>query len=162
METAKIRNSQKNICEDCRAIVSEGKIGCQKMFEEVIAREFGDYRYGRIHRLTVDVYCMQHPNPYLRSGKSFAAHLTGLCSALEYENSLDINRLVQKWLSTNPKINKPAQLPKHFGDLTIDYVHSAVNAEEHLERVRQWAISVWNAWSEHHSLADQLIKQANS
>ena len=162
METSEIKGSQKNICEDCRAIVFEGKLGCQRMFDEVIAKEFSDYRYGRIHRLTVDVYCMQHPEPYMHSRKSFAAHLTGICSALEYENSPEINQMVQKWLSKNPKIDKPAQLPKHFGDLTISYIHSAANADEHLERVREWAASVWNAWSEYHILAKQLIKEANT
>lgn len=111
MTDTEIKSAPGDVCEDCGALVSEGKIGCQRIFEEVIAREFSDYRYGRTHRLTVDAYCLQHPEPYMRSGKSFAAHLTGLCSALECEDSLDINRVVQKWLSGNPVISKPTRLP---------------------------------------------------
>ena len=61
-------------CDRCGAVVSGGKAGCQKLFEEVIAREFGDYRYSRRHRLTVDTYSLQHPERYMRSGKSFTAH----------------------------------------------------------------------------------------
>ena len=130
------------------------------MFEEVIAREFGDYRYGRIHRLTVDTYSLQHPEAYMRSGKSFAAHLTGVCAALDYEDTFDINGVVQKWLSGNPPINKPSRLPPDRGRLTIKYIHGATDAEEHTRRVREWAQSVWDAWGEHHTLAKQLIGEA--
>ena len=160
MNDSEIKDGAHDICEDCGAVVSEGKIGCRRMFEEVIAREFSDYRYGRVHRLTVDAYCLQHPEPYMRSGKSFVAHLTGLCAALESEDAPDINRTVQKWLSGNPSNNKPTQLPQHRGELTIMYIHGAADAEEHTRRVREWAQSVWDAWGEHHELARQLINEA--
>jgi hypothetical protein len=160
MSGSEIKDRANDICEDCGATVSEGKIGCRRMFEEVIAKEFGDYRYGRIHRLTVDTYCLQHPEPYMRSGKSFAAHLTGICAALEYEDASNINQTVQKWLGGNPSINKPARIPAGRGALTIMYVHSAAGAEEHNRRVREWAQSVWDAWGEHHHLAKQLIDEA--
>jgi hypothetical protein len=160
MTDSEIKDGANDICEDCGATISEGKIGCRKMFEEVIAREFGDYRYGRIHRLTVDVYSLQHPEAYMRSGKSFAAHLTGVCAALEYEDAPDINQTVQRWLSANPSINKPARLPQDRGALTIMYVHGAADAEEHTRRVREWAQSAWDAWGEHRTLAKQLIDEA--
>ena len=98
----------------------------------------------------------------MRSGKSFAAHLTGVCAAIEYENTLALNQVVQKWLSTNPKIEKPAKIPKQRGDLTIAYIHSAADADEHTKRVREWARKVWGAWSEHHALARQFIGEATS
>jgi hypothetical protein len=151
-----------DVCEDCGAVVAEGKAGCLKLFEEILAREFSDYRYGKIHRLTVDAYSLQHPDPYMRSGKSFAAHLTGIYAALEAEDALAVNQTVQKWLSTNPKIDKPAQLPQQRGNLTIAFIHSAVDADEHSKRVREWAQEVWSAWSEHHALAKQLIGKATN
>lgn len=151
-----------DVCDDCGAVVAEGKAGCLNIFEEILAREFSDYRYGRIHRLTVDAYSLQHPDKYMRSGKSFAAHLTGMCAALEREDALDLNRVVQKWLSTNPQVEKPAQLPDRRGDLTITYIHSAANAGEHITRVREWARDVWGAWAEHHDLARRLIGEAAS
>lgn len=162
MTDSEIKDRAPDVCEDCGATVSAGKIGCRRMFEEVIAREFGDYRYGRIHRLTVDAYCLQHPEPYMRSGKSFAAHLTGICAALEYEDASDINQAVQKWLSGTPSIDKPTRLPRNRGELTITHIHEAADAEEHTRRVRQWAQSVWNAWGEHHALAKRLIQEATA
>ncbi|HEX8560863.1 MAG TPA: DUF5946 family protein [Pyrinomonadaceae bacterium] len=150
------------VCEDCGGAAVGGRAGCLKLFEEVIAREFSDYRYGRIHRLTVDAYSLQHPDKYMRSGKSFAAHLTGMCAALEGEDALATNRAVQKWLSTNPQVKRPARIPERRGDLTITYIHGAADADEHIERVRAWARDAWGAWSEHHDLARHLISEATS
>lgn len=151
-----------DVCADCGAAAAEGRAGCLKIFEEILAREFGDYRYGRIHRLTVDSYSLQHPDTYMRSGKSFAAHLTGMCAALEHEDASALNQVVQKWLSTNPRVDKPAHIPEGRGELTVTYVHGAADADEHVERVREWAQDVWGAWSEHHDLARRLIGEATS
>ena len=156
------KDTPDDVCEDCGAAVAAGKAGCLKIFEEILAREFSDYRYGRIHRLTVDAYSLQHPDKYMRSGKSFAAHLTGICAALEREDALTLNQAVQRWLSTNPQVEKPAHLPERRGNLTITYIHSAADADEHIERVREWARDVWGAWAEHHDLARRLIGVATS
>ena len=160
MSASENQNTSNDICEDCGAVVAEGKAGCLKLFEEILAKEFSDYHYGKIHRLTVDAYSLQHPDEYMRSGKSFAAHLTGMYVALESEDALALNQIVQKWLSTNPKIEKPARLPEQRGNLTITFIHSAVDADEHTKRVREWAREVWSAWSEHHALAKRLIDEA--
>lgn len=160
MNVSENRNISNDVCEDCGAVVAEGKAGCLKLFEEILAREFSDYRYGKIHRLTVDTYSLQHPDAYMRSGKSFAAHLTGMYAALELEDALAVNQRVRKWLSTNPEIEKPpVRPPKHIGNLTITFIHDAVDAEEHARRVRKWAREVWSAWSEHHILAKRLIDE---
>ena len=160
MNNSENKNTRVNICADCGATVAEGKIGCLKLFEEILAREFSDYCYGKIHRLTVDAYSLQHPGTYMRSGKSFAAHLTGIYAALESEDASTVNQKMQKWLSTNPKIDKPAELPEQRGKLTITFIHDAVNVDEHVERVREWALEVWSLWSEYHALAKQLIDKA--
>jgi Family of unknown function (DUF5946) len=162
MNASENRKSSNDICEVCGALVAEGKAGCLKLFEEILAREFSDYRYGKIHRLTVDAYSLQHPDAYMRSGKSFAAHLTGMCAALEGEDALSINQVVQKWLSMNPQVEKPAHIPELRGSLTITYIRSSADADEHIERVREWARDVWGAWSEHHDLARRLISEATS
>ena len=155
-------NNSAEVCEDCGAAVEEGRAGCLRIFEEIIARDFSDYRYGRVHRLTVDAYALQHPDRYMRSGKSFAAHLTGMCAAVEGEDASAVNQLVQKWLSTNPRVDKPAHIPERRGGLTIIHVRDAVDADEHVRRIREWAREVWGAWSEHHGLARRLIDEAAS
>ena len=155
-------NKSEDVCPACGLAVPGGRTGCEELFHEVIAREFGDYRFFRVHRLTVDAYSLQHPEQYMRSSKSFAAHLTGMCAALEYDDARAINRAVQQWLSANPAVRKPPHLPDQRGDLTVAHVHAAATPEEHAARVRQWARSVWAAWSDHHALARQLIAAADA
>lgn len=162
MSAPESMNTTEGVCEDCGAVVPEGKAGCLKLFEEILAREFSDYRYGRIHRLTVDAYSLQHPDKYMLSGKSFAAHLTGMCAALEHEDALTLNQTVQRWLSTNPRIDKPQDIPELRGGLNITYIFEAPDADEHVRRVREWARDVWGAWSAHHELARRLITEAAS
>ena len=162
MTAPRNKNTSDDVCQDCGAVVAEGRAGCLKLFEDILAKEFSDYRYGRVHRLTVDAYSLQHPDKYMRSGKSFAAHLAGMCAALEGEDTLSINQVVQRWLSTNPQVERAAHIPEQRGDLTIAHVHGATDADEHVRRVREWAQSAWSAWSENHDLARRLINEAAS
>jgi hypothetical protein len=133
------------------------------MFDEVLAREFGDYRYARLHRLTVDTYSLQHPERYMRSGKSFVAHLTGMCAALEGDDAMAINQAVQRWLNGPKAIQRPEGVPpRKRGDLTVVHLPGSANAEEHVKRVWEWARSTWAAWSEYHPLAKQWIERATA
>ncbi|HSS21554.1 MAG TPA: DUF5946 family protein [Pyrinomonadaceae bacterium] len=162
MSISQENKSADDVCPDCGAVVVAGAAGCLKLFEEILAREFSDYRYGKLHRLTVDSYSLQHPDAYMRSGKSFAAHLTGMYAGIESEDPLGLNQVVQKWLSANPKIEKPVHIPEERGLVTITYVYDAVDAEDHIKRVREWAEDVWRAWSAHHDLAKHFIEVATS
>ena len=50
--------------------------GCWAIYGEVLAREYGEYAYPPVHRLTVDAYAAQHPGvPSRRSIQSVAIHL---------------------------------------------------------------------------------------
>src|SRR5206468_7823942 len=58
--------------------------GCWLLYTEVLAREYGDFRYTAAHELTVDAYAVQHPGvPEPRFAQSVAIHLAGLCLSLE-------------------------------------------------------------------------------
>jgi hypothetical protein len=148
-------------CKECGAAVPGGEAGCQKLFDEVLEREFGDFRNARVHRLTVDAYSLQHPRKYMRSGKSFAAHLSGMCAALEGGETRAVNQAVQRWLNGPKVLERPADpRPLERGGLTIVHAHGAADGEEHVKRVREWAQSTWDAWKAHHALAREWIDQA--
>jgi|SRR5688572_3557671 len=154
-------NPQQDHCPDCGAPAAGGRTGCQKLFDEVLAREFGDFRYGRLHRLTVDTYSLQHPSEYMRSGKSYAAHLTGMCAAMELDDPRGANEAVQRWLNGAKAIDRPSEpAASTRGVLTIAHVHGAADAEAHLVRVREWARSTWEAWRDYHALAREWIDRA--
>jgi predicted SnoaL-like aldol condensation-catalyzing enzyme len=147
-------------CESCGAAVA-GLDGCRPLLDELIAREFGDYRYARMHRLTVDTYALQHPEHYMRSAKSFVAHLTGMCAAMETGDAAAINRSVQQWLNGPKAIERPLDVPRgQRGDLTIVHVHEATTPDDYLRRVQEWARSTWSAWASHHALAREWIALA--
>jgi len=132
---------------------------CRLMFDEILAKEYTDFQYAKQHRLTVDTYCLQHPDEYLGSAKSFAAHLTGICCAMQYDNDPNLLQLLQQWLNGQKKLEKPPML-ETFGPLTIAYVAQANNGIEHGNRVYAWAVSVWQAYQPYHKLAEVWINQA--
>ena len=57
---------------------------CWALYGELLAREYGELRYPPSHRLTVDVYAIQHPGGGERRAiQSVAVHLMALCLVLE-------------------------------------------------------------------------------
>lgn len=100
---------------------------------------------------------MQH-DQYIRSGRSLAAHLTGVCVALEHGGDESLLRSVQHWLSRTRDVAKPA-VPAARGTVTIDDVIAALPEERHAV-VQRWAESAWAAWAEHHELARRWIAEA--
>ena len=147
-------------CEACGAALL-GFSDCRAMFDELLAREFGDYRYARLHRLTVDTYALQHPEQYMRSAKSFVAHLTGICAAMETDRAAEINRSVQQWLNGAKSLERPLDVPPgKRGTITVVYAHAATEPQEYLKRVQEWAGSAWTAWASHHEIARRWVALA--
>ena len=132
---------------------------CKEIFETILLKEFSNFRYAKVHRLTVDAYSLQHPDVYMKSAKSYAAHLTGMCCAIEYGNDPELLRLLQKWLNGKKHLVRPKNL-KNFGHLTISHVADAKNSSEHERLVREWANDVWNAYQVYHELAKNWIDTA--
>lgn len=125
--------------------------GCWAIFGEVLAKEYGDYRYPQVHRLTIDVYAAQHPGkPSKQSIQSVTVHLIGLHIMLD-------QNFDAQW--TTKAIKKASQFSENYvwleppassGELTILDVQGAANLKEHTDRVHIWAHSVWRAWESHH------------
>ena len=148
-------------CPECGVEVQGGRAGCQQLFDEVLAREFGDYRYAREHRLLVDAYSLQHPDEYMRSAKSYAAHLTGAYVALEHGAVAEANRAILQWLNGSKALQRPDQpAARERGTLTIRHVHMATDPDDHVRRVREWAESTWAAWQAYRAIAKQWTEEA--
>jgi hypothetical protein len=147
-------------CASCGVAISGGAEGCQRLFEAIGLREYEDMRFGRFHRIVVDVYAMQHPDRYGRSAKSFAAHLTGLCAWLDDEaGSQSVNAAVQRWLSGPTPIEKPP-VPASYGALTIREVIDETDPVRYGDKVRRWARSTWEAYASLHVVARAWIVTA--
>ena len=126
---------------------------CWAAFGELLAREFQDQAYGRIHRHTVDVYTAQHPGTNdRRQRQSVAIHLIGLCHWLEH--GLDAQRVIaatQAMLKRGPP-DWPWLEPPTSYEVTVGDVLTAETGQEHEQLVRRWGETTWEAWSAHHDL----------
>lgn len=156
------RNGETERCPGCSAEVpkSDGPThayigaspGCWAIFGQVMAREYGEYGYPSVHRLTVDAYAAQHPGTSSRrSIQSVAAHLISLHLLLQ--RGYDADRATQGirdalvYRSRFVWLEPPAAL----GALTILDVHGAADLTAHVDRVDRWARAVWEAWAPHHA-----------
>ena len=146
-------------CPDCGAIVRGGRAGCQALFDELNAQALSDPRYAAVRDLAFDAYCMQHLERYCRSAKSYAAHLSRLCCGLEYDGDPVIYAAVQKWLNGKRELTKPDVL-SDLGRITVVDARAASSAEDYRRLVREWAESVWRAYSAQHEIARAWIKAA--
>ena len=124
---------------------------CWAAFGELLAREFGDPGYGIVHRHTVDAYVVQHPGADgRRERQSVAVHLVGLCHWLEHGlSAAELNPMTQGLASSKP--DWPWLTPPERYELTVVDVLRATSGEEHVRMTREWAASVWEAWSPHHA-----------
>ncbi len=133
---------------------------CWATFGEVLAREFGDITFGRVHRQTVDVYAVQHPGTDdRRQRQSVALHLVGLCHWLEHDIELDrLNAMTQRLASEDrrwPWLTPPARYPMTVADLLV-----ARDGDEHIRLVRRWAETTWEAWAAHHGTIREWALEA--
>ena len=131
----------------------ESSPACWAAYGEVLAREYSDPAYFQVHRLSVDAYAVQHPghdNP--QAIQSVAVHLIRLGLQLEREltpgqaNSAMVQAVLNKsrymWLE--PPVSR--------GAVTVADVWKTASVEAHVEAVRQWARSAWQAWAPHHTI----------
>jgi hypothetical protein len=145
------------LCPECGGPVG-GRDACQKLFDDVGLRAFEDSRYAAMRRLAVDCYACQHDR-YILSGRSLAAHLTGLAVAIEHGGAEQVNERVQSWLSRTRHVEKPA-VPRDRGKITIADV-AGTAPDDYAAAVRSWAAWVWDAWRVHHAVAREWIASAS-
>jgi len=147
-------------CTGCGLEVEGATDGCRRLFEQVIARDFSDARYFRVHRLTVDTYALQHPDEYCASAKSLLAHLTGLGWLLEHEVSRAVgSEALRQWVEAHGEIAKPS-MPTSRGGLTIEDVRHATTPVMYAHAVDRWARATWQAYAPLHETVRAWIREA--
>ena len=125
-------------------------------FQALGVERFDDSELASDWRLIVDCYSIQH-DKYILSGRSLAAHLTGVCIAVEHGGDPALLRAAQDWLSRTRALAKPA-VPTRRGDVTINEVIAAAPEDRHAV-ILMWAASAWSAWSQQQELARRWIAE---
>ncbi|HEX7171540.1 MAG TPA: DUF5946 family protein [Candidatus Limnocylindria bacterium] len=133
---------------------------CWAAFGELLAREFQDVAYGRVHRHTVDVYSVQHPGTDdRRQRQSVALHLIGLCHWLEHGlDSVRLNAITQRLADADRPW--PWLVPPEEFEMTVLDVLAAQHGVEHGRLVRRWAETSWDAWADHHDTVRSWAREA--
>jgi len=144
-------------CSSCGARPASAFVDCKAMWDHLLAESFSNFPYARFHRAIVDAYSLQHPEEYCKSPKSYAAHLTGMCVAVEHGGDRTINAAVQRWLSGNPKIDKPP-VPGERGRLTLASVIDVGSPAEITVALEAWFAEVWHAYGQQHEVTHRWIR----
>jgi hypothetical protein len=131
---------------------------CWALYGELIAREYGELRYPPSHRLTVDVYAVQHPGTgEPRAIKSVAIHLIALCLVLERGvATVTVRELMRRVLDREPEFTW-LEPPQRGGSVTVRDVLASRDLAEHAANVERWARDVWEAWSPHHDTVHRWL-----
>jgi hypothetical protein len=127
--------------------------GCWSVYGEILAREYSNPDYFEIHRLTVDAYAVQHPGSTDRQSiQSVGFHLIRLCLFLEHNLTAHHANDAMLEAVGNKSSFSFLEPPLNFGPITAAEVAKADSVKEHKDIVREWAHSVWEAWSKHHPI----------
>ena len=146
-------------CSGCGRPRPDGTRGCRVLFDELTIRQWDRPVAYRVRRMMVDTYALQHPDEFCASAKSFAAHLTGLCAAMEHPEHETLLRVLLDWLDGPSALEKPA-LPETRGAVTVDEALEAPDGERLLAAADRWARSTWEAHAALHPLARRWVGDA--
>jgi hypothetical protein len=133
---------------------------CWAAFGQVIEREYSNPQLMEVHRLTVDAWAVQHPGDGSRRAvQSVAMHLGRLMVQLEDGTSGLSANAVMLALSANKATLPAVASPIRF-TMTVADVRNAVEPQAHRERVREWAASTWQDWSDQHDVVRNWVRRA--
>ena len=144
-------------CTECSALVPSEFQSCDAFLQFVLT----DLKSAP-PRLLIDTFAMQHPKRSCKSAKSYAAHFTGLCCAVEFAGSQKVYAAIQRWLNGSAErigLVRP-QEPEYRGQLTLRHVYGVDVRADFEQRLREWAADVWGAYTPQHEIARRWIGTA--
>jgi hypothetical protein len=134
--------------------------GCWAAYGRLLAREYQDQAYYRLYRLSVDAYAAQHPGEdNAQARNSAGVHLSRLCLLLELGWPMERANEAMVEISAKKRRYPWLTPPEFRGERTVRDVLEAATPSEHEARVREWAESVWAAWSGHHDIVRGWVEE---
>jgi hypothetical protein len=131
---------------------------CWLLFTQVLGVEYSNVvAFAHAHQLTVDTYAVQHaggPHP----DKSMDVHLCGLHCILDLELPPAMTPRIRQQLAQSVQEWPHYPPPKDQGSLTVQDVVNADSIQAHIDKVKNWAVAVWDRWSDHHSRIADLVR----
>ena len=147
------------VCAGCDLVIPGGAEGCLELYRRVREQELRPPAYAGFGRMIWETYCVQHPDRYCISAKSLAAHLGGLCWALEHGGHPSGYQALDRFLDGPPHFDRPA-LPPDRGALTIGDVAAADAPADRVRIMDGWARTTWAAYAGLQPLARRWVEAA--
>jgi hypothetical protein len=148
-------------CDGCGLAIDGGAAGCLALYQATFVLPGDIPTWVGPGRLAFDTYCFQHPDCYCISAKSLAAHLGGLCWALEGAGTPEGYARLRRALDGPGRFPKPA-LPAARGAPTIADVAAAPDPAVRAGLIRDWARAVWDAHADLHAWARERVAAADA
>jgi hypothetical protein len=121
---------------------------------------------GVLTRAAHDAYSVQHEETYCGRAKGLAAHLGGLCVAVEHGAHPNVYRQLHRWLDRTDwrKVPYPPPhgIPRARGAVTIADARRALEGtqDEYARALDAWARSAWEAFGPLQPLAWDWVAAA--
>ena len=157
-----MEHPKKTQCPGCGASFEEidgpvhgymdGTPACFAFFNQVLACEYSDPALLSTHRLSVDTYAVQHPGRARTTQQiqSVGLHLARLGLQLDRPIPPKETNDVMLGLGRHKHSLEYIDPPSRF-QMTVADVVGYAGSSEHSNKVREWARSTWEDWSDHHN-----------
>lgn len=155
------------ICPGCKQIYQSSKTiphscvnasgGCWDIYLQILAKEFSDPAWFKVHPLTVSAFFAQHPGKTPKQTRLLCMHLATLYLVLDKNISCNDVPKLQSILAKSQALQ--LAVPGFLGSITVQDVLSAQTFVEHEALVLEWSQQVWNAWPKQQikSWTDKLL-----
>jgi len=156
--------SASDACSGCG--FTGGRQACQDLFNDVAlrVRALAWTDSLKTWRLMHDVYDIQHEEDFCGRYRGLAAHLGGVCWALEHGGAESGYRALQKLIERDPwkgqSYPPDPGIPRDRGAITVASLREASDPERFVNGVDRWARSTWTAYASLQPLARQWVQQA--
>jgi hypothetical protein len=125
---------------------------CWAVYGDILAKEFSDPEYFKVHRITADTYGAQHIGNQedRRARQSANVHLIALyLSFAQKADKTTVLTFIRK--ATEIKQDWPPLLQRKNPQwLTVQDIIKADNPSSHASLVAQWGQSVWESYADCH------------
>ena len=129
----------------------ESSPGCWAKYGELLAREYQDSAYMRVHGLTVDAYALQHPGKEgPQTISSVYVHLASLYSYFELGRPVSELPETKKEMTKYKKQFIWLEPPQDLKAITVEDILASNSAAEHCAKVGDWAEYIYQQWRPHH------------
>ena len=131
---------------------------CWAKYGELLAREYQDFEYMKVHDLTVDTYALQHPGG--ESPQTISSSNVHLASLYAYfERGVPVSELSKIKQNVVRLKDQFVWLPppEEPAGVTVADILQARSAGEHSESITHWARAVFDTWRDNHGTASDLL-----